>query len=271
MNTDLQNTEEQEMLGKDEQAVGPLVAHLRRVEAPANFERRVMSKIAEGVPVRRSTFSVSALAYGISFVVVLFIATVVILKLRQPTVAQPDSVAMSSPVVPSQQNNAGENVPSVIPNEQPTTVAQSEPPVQPVANVVPRKSDGVVIANSNVNRGGGSYDEALPQKKAPLPAGIGAPNPTSNANRSDVISTTPIPVQEMLSIVLGVSVDYADGWKVSSVSKNSVAQRAGIEPGDVIVSLDDKDLTAISQFQGSGSISKIGFKRNGIIKTVKLK
>jgi S1-C subfamily serine protease len=122
-----------------------------------------------------------------------------------------------------------------------------------------------------VHRGGGSYDEALPQKKPPLPAGIGAPNPTSNANRSDVISTTPIPVQDMLSIVLGVSVDYADGWKVSSVSKNSVAQRAGIEPGDVIVSLDDKDLTAISQFQGSGSISKIGFKRNGVIKTVKLK
>jgi S1-C subfamily serine protease len=111
----------------------------------------------------------------------------------------------------------------------------------------------------------------LPQKKPPLPAGIRASNPTSNANRSDVISTTPIPVQDMLSIVLGVSVDYADGWKVSSVSKNSVAQRAGIEPGDIIVSLDDKDLTAISQFQGSGSISKIGFKRNGVIKTVKLK
>jgi membrane-associated protease RseP (regulator of RpoE activity) len=202
----------------------------------------------------------------------LFIATAVIFKLRQPAITQPDSVVMSSPVFPSQQNNASENVPSVIPNEQPTSVAQSEPlPVQPVANVVPRKSDGVVIANSNMNRGGGSYDEALPQKKPPLPAGIGASNPTSNANRSDVISTTPIPVQDMLSIVLGVSVDYADGWKVSAVNKNSVAQRAGIEPGDVIVSLDDKDLTAISQFQGSGSISKIGFKRNGVIKTVKLK
>jgi len=46
MNIESRNFDEHERLDKDEQAVTQMVAGLKHVEAPANFERRVMARIA---------------------------------------------------------------------------------------------------------------------------------------------------------------------------------------------------------------------------------
>jgi hypothetical protein len=76
MNREVHN--EQEVLNKDEQAVRSLVTGLKHVEAPANFERRVMAKIAEGQPQRRrGLFALPAIAYALPDLLVLFIATFV--------------------------------------------------------------------------------------------------------------------------------------------------------------------------------------------------
>jgi len=54
MNKEVEN--EKEFIDRDEEAVSNLVGGLKHVEAPDNFERRVMSLIAGGEPKTRSFF-----------------------------------------------------------------------------------------------------------------------------------------------------------------------------------------------------------------------
>ena len=81
---------------------------------------------------------------------------------------------------------------------------------------------------------------------------------------------TPIAVREVLT-VMGIDAEKNDGWKVKSVSPNSVAERVGIKPGDVILALGDHELSTTTEFQNSGSINAIRYSRNGTVKTVKIR
>lgn len=266
MNTELRNFDEHEMLDKDEQAVSQMVAGLKHVKAPANFERRVLTSIAEPVRVRRSIFAIPAVAYGLPLVLVLVIATFFIFKLRQPSSGQA-TVADNFAPAAEQQTNAG-----VGPAELPTLPVENNPSVARAPETDRNPIDNGRTAHkpqtTASQKGGGSYEEALTPKKAPLPTGI-QPNQSLNSNRGEVVSTIPIPVKDVLS-TLGMDVEYQQGWKVSSVDKNGVASRAGIVSGDEILSLGEKDLTADSEFQGSGSINSIRYRRNGIVKTAKI-
>ena len=266
MNIESRNFDEHEMLDKDEQAVSQMVAGLKHVEAPANFERRVMARIAEPQEIRRSIFAIPAIAYGLPLVLVLMLATFFVIKLRQPSSGQPTVAENIAPAAEPQTNTqARQPELPTLPAENNSTVAQA-PDTDKIST-----GDGHTAQKPQApsrQKGGGSYEEALTPKKAPLPTGIQL-NPQSNSNRSDVVSTVPISVKEMLS-TLGLNVDYEKGWKVSSVNKNSVAERAGIAAGDEILSLGDKDLTAGTSFQGSASINTIRYSRNGIVKTANI-
>jgi len=204
--------------------------------------------------------------FSIIGVLVLMLATFFVIKLRQPSNGQP-TVAENMAPAAEPQTNTQVRQPELptLPTENNSTVAQA-PDTDKIST-----GDGHTAQKPQApsrQKGGGSYEEALTPKKAPLPTGIQL-NPQSNSNRSDVVSTVPISVKEMLS-TLGLNVDYEKGWKVSSVNKNSVAERAGIAAGDEILSLGDKDLTAGTSFQGSASISTIRYSRNGTVKTANI-
>jgi hypothetical protein len=255
----------QETLDKDEQAVSRLVAGLKHVEAPANFERRVMAKIAEGRPQRRSLFGLPAIAYAVPALLVVLIAAFFVFKLRQSTPVRPESVTTAETV------RQPEATPSANSTQMPEPPSVAQDQQQPTLVSTPGTIRKAVQQNriANTNRGGGSYDEALPNKKQPLPEGID-PNSRSSANRGEVMSSTPIAVRDVLSMI-GIEAESIDGWKVKTVSANSVADRAGIKAGDVILSLGDHDLSAATDFQNSGSINSIRYSRNGVIKTVKIR
>jgi len=266
MNSELQNIDEQELLDKDEQAISKMVAGLKHVQAPVNFERRVMTKVSEGPLVRRSIFAIPVVAYGVPLALVLVLATFFVFKFRQPSSAQP-SVVRSVPPAAEQQveRTAREPVEPALPVENNSSVA-----LVPGVDKVVRENDRIPQRSNSATRqrGGGSYTEGLTPKKAPLPSGIQV-DPQTNSNRGEVISAEPIPVKDLLS-TLGMNVEYQQGWKVSSVSKNSIANRAGITSGDEILSLGEKDLTADTNFQGAGSINSIRYRRNGVVRSVKI-
>src|SRR4051794_29726858 len=75
MSIEVENNLENEILPADELAVSQALAGLKHVEAPANFERRVLSKISEVEPSSRSQFRVPlALAYSLPLLLVLVVA-----------------------------------------------------------------------------------------------------------------------------------------------------------------------------------------------------
>jgi hypothetical protein len=256
MNREVHN--EQEVLDKDEQAVSGLVAGLKSVEAPANFERRVMVKIAEGQPRRsRSLFALPSIAYAVPALLVLLIATFVVFKLSKPDAARPE------PNVTAGTSRPAETKPSFVPTPvpEPTTVALEQPPITPNPPSGNNKQKPLMASTvSNSNRGG-SYDETVREKKRPNPEGI-EPNSPSSANRDDVMTSSSIPVSQVFDM-LGISVETGDAWRVSKVRENGAADKSGVKAGDVITAFDDHDINAGSGSINFGSISKITVRRDG--------
>ena len=252
------------MLDKDEQAVSGLVAGLRHIEAPANFERRVMAKIAEGRPARSGFFAIPAIGFAVPALAVLLIATFVVFELRQPSEARPEPIVAADPGV------AAGNIPSFnsTPAPEPTTVAK-EQPIQ-TQNILPVNKQKPVILRtvSNSNRGGGSYDETVREKKRPNPEGI-EPNSPTAANRSDVVTSTTIPVSQVLDM-LGISVETNDAWRVAKVREKGTADKSGVKVGDVITAFDDQDVNTRAGSINFGSISKITVRRDGKLVPLKL-
>jgi len=262
MNREVHN--EQEMLDKDEQAVSGLVAGLKHVEAPANFERRVMAKIAEGRPARSGFFAIPAISFAVPALAVLLIATFVVFEFRQPSDAQPEPIVAADPGV------AAGNIPPInsTPAPEPTTIAKEQPVL--TQNPVPISQQKTVRSNaaSNSNRGGGSYVETQIEKKRPNPEGI-EPNSPTAANRSDVMTSSTIPVGQVFDM-LGISVETNDAWRVAKVREKGPADLSGVKVGDVITAFDDQDVNTRAGSINFGSISKITVRRDGKLIPLKL-
>src|SRR5262249_3531750 len=107
----------------------------------------------------------------------------------------------------------------------------------------------------------GSYDQANPRPKVPPPPGFG--NQNSSPNPDEVITSSALPVQDILSDVVGVKADYKGGWVVRSIIPNGAASRSDIRVGDVIISLDKTVLSANTVFKGKGGATSVRVRRNG--------
>jgi C-terminal processing protease CtpA/Prc len=122
--------------------------------------------------------------------------------------------------------------------------------------------------DANSSRGGGSYDETVREKKAPMPEGLDNRSPSS-ANRNEVMTPTTIPLDEVLDM-LGVRANIKDQWRVTSVRENSPSAKSGVKVGDLITALDDKDINTRSDFINSGSVKMITVKRDGKLISLKV-
>src|SRR5436305_873197 len=166
MNREVEN--KYEMLDQDEQAISRLVSGLKHIEAPLNFDRRVMAGIARKPVQRKGRLSFRVIGYAAPALLVVVIATFFVFKLREnsqtpeaPTVAA--DIAVPTDAVPS--------INSTQASEQPR-IAQRQPAL--TQNNTPGTEPKAAKQNRNLNSSrGGSYDEALPNKKAPMPAGLG--------------------------------------------------------------------------------------------------
>jgi membrane-associated protease RseP (regulator of RpoE activity) len=268
MNKEVVN--EEEFVGHDEVAISSLIAELEHVEAPANFERRVKARIAEGETKTRSFFPLPALALAAGAVIVLLVGSIVFYNLRRSDA--PDNVAIQTPVAAPDQQNTGPAQQTLAPQPtaNPETVAQNgDEPVQkfPAQN---RQSQKQLRPETNSNIGGGSITLGQGQARPVLPEGIDPRSRRTNVNTSEIISPNAIPVQDILEMS-GISAEYKNAWLVKAVAKNSIAERSGIKAGDAIIAINDKQLTADTTFHGSGSINSLTIHRDGQPLTLKLK
>ena len=239
---------EQEMLDKDEQAVSQLVGGLKHVEAPANFERRVMTRIANGEPKRQSLFSFPAVGYMVPALLVILVAAFFVLKLRQQTPAEHVTVAANISSTPS-------NPDIPVPESTLTTTPKSTEPV--VAKV-----DDKPEVKSHNRRGGGSIDILEPTNSSGNGSFVKALRQTRTPNPEGVDPKASISVKTMLDGA-GMSVEFENGWQVKSVTENGPAQKSGIRVGDVITALDGRGIDSTTYYKGTASFQTITVRRGG--------
>jgi len=250
---------------QDEASVSRLVGELKHVEAPANFERRVMSRIANGEPAARRPFlGIPALAFA-ALLVMLVGVFLAYRSANDPSdqfvVIDTDYIKPDAQPVPTAETQAQ-------PDRSLTAGSGINP--QPVPTDAIRHST-VSPNNAGSNRIGGSYDTGQGQTRTPNPEGINPQNPrTSLPNQNDVVSAQPLSVKDILE-TLGISADFSNGWKVSQVAANSMAARSGVQAGDVVIALGDNDISNKTKIENSGSVGNVRVRRSGKVVDIKLK
>ena len=246
MNKELIKTESGEF-GLGDGRVSRLLAAMKRVEAPNDFDFRVRARIAAGRPAVKPSFGLPVgVRYAIPLILLVLIGAYFGLNAFYgdkyadvPAVAEaPISVA---PQVAPLSNDA------VVSRANPTTgeravVRKSEV----INNTVPETP---IKKGPKVDRpAGGSYVESGRQERKLYPRGFD-PN-ARPANGKVMDRTVQIPTKDVLNL-FGVSGSLGEsGWKVESVTADTLAARSGVKAGDVIEAINDQALTEKMTIKG---------------------
>lgn len=258
---------------REDDAVSHLVGGLPRIEAPANFERRVMTKIAEGDTTPRRFFGLPlALAYTLPLLLVLAGGTAVFIGMQNRS--QAPNV---SEVAANKRFDADPSGPTSSPIERPqgspeivaTAASDSEHAKHALVSPVNRDAEKKTRGGNSNQHGGGSYDKADPQKKSLFPSGI-SPMSKAVGNSSDVSPAMNVSVTDALTQI-GITADYEGGWKVRSVGENSLAGHSGVKAGDIVTALGKTELGSDTVFKNTTEASSISVRRDGSVLTLPIK
>lgn len=226
---------------KDEEQVSRLLGGLDKVDAPANFESGVLSRIADGGsdPAGSPVFWL-ALKFAVPLVVLVVLGAFFIVSDEStinadmiPPVGAPGPGVAEVAAEPANRSSAG------------------------TQNASPRMSK-----NQNVSQppsGPTSEDRALSQDNSTLfPPGL---DPRNTAERDPSAGgVSAVSILEML----GVSSACTDkGCRVTTIQPYSVASKVGLRTGDLIEALDDKPVGAGRSFGGELRIRSVRVLRDG--------
>lgn len=250
---------------EDDQSVADLLGSLPRVEAPANFEAHVRSRIAQGRPSSgRAWLIPSAAAVSLCAVVLAAVAFVYFQgsDAQIADIAQPEN----APVIVSESPK-----PEVSESPKPelAVTRDQEPPVvsnTPAPQIVAEKGDTPVSSpkTSDSRKGGGSYRITVEEARPPIvPIGIPTPGATPETNVRPSGPINKVSAREVLQLI-GLDAEFRnDGWHVKKVSENSLAGRSGVRDGDVIEAIDDVKLVANTTFESGFNGKNLTVIRNG--------
>ena len=234
--------------GLGDERVSGLLAAMKRVEAPTDFDFRVRARITAGRPAERRAFGMPmAVRYAIPLVLLVLMGAYFGFNTffadkyvdvpavadstppsAVPQIAPPSNDAAFSPANPATDERAVIRKPEVINN----TVAET-----------PLKKTPKMDRPS-----GGSYVESGRQERKLYPRGFD-PN-ARPANGKVMDRTVQIPTRDILNL-FGVSGSLGEsGWKVESVTADTLAARSGVKAGDVIEAINDQALTEKMTIKG---------------------
>jgi hypothetical protein len=249
-------TRKDEFGDHQEAQVAELLHAVRRIEAPVGFETRVMARIAGGKDATAGRLSAIRIVFRVAVPLVLLIMIGGYLTYYNYRDEQP-------PIAVAEQTKPPAAEP---PRPEPTLEAVAAiPPVQNgKANEersgsrpqMPRPASNKKPSGENI---GGSFDQAASPKSPSMPKGISTA-PVFSANRDDAVGSVEVQVLDVLQLI-GITADHDGGWKVRSVTPNSLAANSGVKAGDVVTTLDDKPLGADTVFKGENSAKTITIVR----------
>ena len=261
-----------EQLDADEARIAELLAGLKRVEAPANFEFRLKAKLANAErPQPRTRFIPAFVRYSAPLAVMAVVGTA--FYLNSPT--SPDApVVQTAGVVPQiekvQEVAAAPAVPGPVKVEDQTPARTRVPSINASLRkpVEPRGTQ----ANSpeKAANGQGSTVRTLNQPKIFLPRGLDASVP-ANVTPEDAGVKKLFTAGDVLP-ELGIDAGYSEaGYTVKSVKSNSPAERAGVKAGDLLEAIDENRLVKGTVFKGDFNGRTIKVRRDGKLVELSLK
>jgi hypothetical protein len=247
---------ETEVLGADEQKISDLLGGLKRVDAPANFEFRLKSRIANTRPEDLRPRLIPVLGYAAPLVLVLIVGTYLVVTgvytVDQNSVAD---VEQAQPVADLTESTLPNPAP-VAENEQPApnNELQAASREETTVGNTERISDTPKVPKK-VSRSdddpGGSFDTGLGSPKVILPKSL-SPNEPARISIREILST------------IGVQAAFDGGSiKVSSVVENNRAGRSGIEAGDILETINGRPVTGATMFDSPFTATSVGVRRGG--------
>jgi membrane-associated protease RseP (regulator of RpoE activity) len=267
---------ELENLTESDEKVRQLLASLKQVEAPKDFEFRLKARIAGASPKAYKTSYKRRFAFALPAFASIAVSAFVVINGNffggaNQVSSIPETPAQSSFV--QMQNQPGEAVAvnTFVNNKQPEEIfsadsnAQNRKDEKPRQTLTafnfPEKPKNEIRKPASKENFGGSKDVASTSAESQLPRGL-KPNlkiePSKDFNNEKDFS-----VQEILS-PLGVEVVPENGkWKVKNVTRNSAAERSGIKTDDIIETLDGRKLSDKPLRGKKIEVKKLGVKRGG--------
>lgn len=266
-NKDLQNNAEDEILSVGDVKIQQMIKNLQRVDAPKNFDFRLKARIANAKPTEFQPRFFPVLRYVLPLSVVVLIFTFVIINGvyfagNQQTVAEVQPIPVETEIAPTndsqiappetakipvktapQSDLADSNLPKVeekkkeiIPVEETKSVAVKSP-----KKLQPELPKEKVINN---NDGGGSRDNTVTPPKVFTPKGIPSNDlvevSPNNENKNDILT-------KQILLPRGIEIVSENGKRrVQSVKKGSIAERSGVEVGDLVEMIDGEKVSGDS-------------------------
>jgi hypothetical protein len=277
---------ETENLSSDEQNVARLLSGLKRVDAPKDFDFHLKARIANASP---GDYKPVRLFPVLRYVMPLFLLLVgggaFLLNSSYSGDGNVTTVA-EVPPVSSPGSGAGQAVvPKVIDpvpvNESVVAGAERDTYKPQTARDAIRTTQRLPANRSNSRPvpGGGSIDFRSGPGGSYDIAGNKAPDPrlprfsnSSNSNSSGNGSGTaaqPLELRQMLR-ALGIEAEFEEkGWRVRTLTKNGVAEQAGLQTGDLMEAIDDKPISTL--YDGNFGATSISVRRGGELRKIDVK
>ena len=253
----------------EKEPVSQLLAGMKRVDAPSDFDFRVKARIAAGRPVDRSR---SWLPAAVRIAVHLGLLLSVGGYVGYNTIYQPVDLAVA-PVAENKVIEApiASDVTSNLPVSLPVKNDISERPESRPADINNpirvRSNERRIVSSSPSNRrpGGGSIDLASRKPRVVLPNGIDL---NGKVLPRGFEGSAGVSAKDILSF-MGIEADAA--WKVSSVKQKSMAERSGLKAGDIIEAINNQNLAEKSTFGNKVSSKSVRVLRDGKSVQIELK
>lgn len=257
-----------------DEGVQSMLSALPQIEPPGDFYVRVRSRIAAESGPRRAGGPLLWAKLAVPALAAVALAAVFFGGLSSDSA--PDRARVAVPTVETEPVN----MPTGVPTEQnesqtiqevvSTDIAAAEPAKPVVASresrrdrpsPVPAGRRPVMAAPENSEEGG-AFEEAGRAGSRILPRGLEAiDEPRSDADVPP--APTSVRISDVLS-VLGIDAEQtATGWRARSVREGSVAQKSGVQAGDIIEAIDGKDLSQVTELKGSFGGSSLQINRAG--------
>ncbi len=262
---------ETEILSSDDQNVAQLLSNLKRIDAPKDFDFHLKARIANAspgdyLPVR--LFPILKYALPLALFLVVGSAFVLINSYSGADVPIIADITTEN-VLPTRSGdtNSGPEVKAVN--------AQNPQPDEVLTAANPRTVDEPSVADNRLERKiqtskrpSNSTDQTIRS----APDGLRFNNSNSNSQVKLVGIGPSIPLQ-FRQILMSLGIDASDAgektWKVMRLSKDGIAERSGLQVGDLMEAVDDKPIDSL--YDGSFSVQSINVRRDDKVIKIDLK
>lgn len=258
---ELENIENHdEQLDAESARVAALLGALPRAEAPANFEFGVKAGISNRVPTTRSGM-LPFLKLAAPLGLVLLVGGLVLFFGSYP--AATDGEVVVVPVSSSSTAPASLDPGEVLSKGDTNDVSSPRAMQETLQAASEQRKMGASTPRSNRYQPDVRRPIDFTQRSANviMPPGTEAANPRNRNMNSGTGSDAQV---NDLFQIWGITAEFADDrWKVGSVVENSVGARAGVQPNDVVDSINSQPLKKDTKIRTEAGVRTLQVTREG--------